>query len=145
MEVSHAREGFESKFWGQYSAAKYAAPLIREDGAIFFFSGIISQRPQKKLSLMAAVNSAVEGLARALALELAPIGINVVAPGIVDTPRYAGMAEADRAVMFDQLATKLPVGRVGKPEELAQAVLSLMTNTFVTGQTLFVDSGHMVS
>ena len=145
MDTVIAREGFDSKFWGQYNAAKYAAPLIRKNGAIILFSGIISQKPQKNLVVMSSVNNAVEGLGRALTVELAPIRVNVVAPGIIDTPRYAGMSAADRQTMFDQLANKLPVGHVGQPEELAEAVLFLMTNTFMTGQTVFVDSGHLLS
>jgi len=145
LETDTAKSGFDSKFWGQYYAAKYAIPQMRTDGAIVFFSGVISQRPQANLSIMAAVNSAIEGLGRALAVELAPIRINTVAPGIVDTPRYAGMPEADRQAMFASLGEKLPAGRVGQSEELAQAVIYLLTNTFTTGTTLYVDGGHLLS
>ncbi|QLH42898.1 MAG: SDR family oxidoreductase [Coxiellaceae bacterium] len=145
MDSVTAKSGFESKFWGQYNAAKYATPKIRTGGAIVFFSGVISRRPQSNLAIMASVNSAVEGLGRALAVELAPIRVNVLAPGIVDTPRYASLAENDRIAMFDSLSKKLPVGHVGKPEELAEAVLFLMTNAFTTGATFYVDGGHILS
>jgi NAD(P)-dependent dehydrogenase (short-subunit alcohol dehydrogenase family) len=79
-----------------------------------------------------------------LALELAPIRVNVISPGIINTPRYASMTTADRQAMFDQLANTLPIGHVGKPAELAEGVLFLMANTFTTGQTLFVDGGHLL-
>lgn len=108
METNVAKSGFDSKFWGQYYAAKYGTPNIRAGGAIVFFSGFVSQKPQKNLAVMASVNSAVEGLGRALAIELAPIRINVVAPGIIDTPRYASMSEHDRQVMFEQLEKNFP-------------------------------------
>lgn len=94
---------------------------------------------------MSSVNNAVEGLGRALAVELAPIRVNVVAPGIIDTPRYSGMDPADKQALFNQLENKLPVGHVGQPHEVAEAVLFLMTNTFMTGQTVFVDGGHLFS
>ena len=145
MDVNTAKNGFDSKFWGQYHAAKYGTPNIRVGGAIVFFSGFVSQKPQKNLVVMASVNSAVEGLGRALAIELAPIRVNVIAPGIIDTPRYASMLEHDREVMFEQLAKKLPVGHVGQANEVAEAVLLLLKNTFMTGQTVFVDGGHLLS
>ena len=145
METDAAKNGFDSKFWGQYYAAKYGTPHIRSGGAIVFFSGFVSQKPQKNLVVMASVNSAVEGLGRALAIELSPIRVNVVAPGIIDTPRYASMTEMDRQTMFEQLAKKLPVGHVGQANEVAEAVLFLLQNTFMTGQTVFVDGGHLLS
>lgn len=144
METNVAKSGFDSKFWGQYYAAKYGAPHIREGGSIVLFSGFVSQKPQKNLVVMASVNSAVEGLGRALAIELAPIRVNVIAPGIIDTPRYAGMSENDRKNMFDQLAAKLPVGHVGQAHEVAEAVLLLLKNTFISGQTIYVEGGHLL-
>ena len=80
------RADFDSKFWGQYLAAKYGAPRIRPGGSIVLFSGIYSQRPSAGVSGVAAINSAIEGLARALAVELAPIRVNAMSPGLVDTP-----------------------------------------------------------
>jgi NAD(P)-dependent dehydrogenase (short-subunit alcohol dehydrogenase family) len=116
-DYNTTKVGFDSKFGGQYHAAKYGVPYMKPGGAIVFFSGVVSHRPQSNLSVMAAVNSAVEGLGRALAIELAPIRVNVVAPGIIDTPRYAGMAEVDRAAMFAHLSEKLPVKHIGQSEE----------------------------
>jgi NAD(P)-dependent dehydrogenase (short-subunit alcohol dehydrogenase family) len=145
METSVAKSGFDSKFWGQYYAAKYGTPQIRKGGSIVFFSGFVSHKPQKNLVVMAAVNSAVEGLGRALAIELAPIRVNVVAPGMIDTPRYAGMPEQERKNMFDQLAKKLPVGQIGQAGDVAESVLLLLKNSFITGQTIFVDGGHLLT
>ncbi len=144
MDSGTAKQGFDSKFWGQYFAAKYGVPSIREEGAIVFFSGVIGQRPQANLSIMASVNSAVEGLGRALAVELAPLRVNILSPGYVDTSRYAGMPADKRKELFDSLSEKLPVRHVGKPQELAEAALFLLTNTYTTGITLQVDGGYLL-
>ena len=141
IEVSKARAAFDSKFWGQYHAARYGAPKIRTGGSITFFAGIWSQRPVPGSSIVTAINSAVEGLGRALALELAPIRVNTVSPGIVDTPLYAGMAPEKREAMFREAAASIPAKRIARPEEIALTVLYLMRNTYTTGSTLYVDGG----
>ena len=91
LDSASARADFQSKFWGQYLAAKYGAPGMRPGGSIVFFSGIYSQRPPAGAATTAAINGAIEALARALAVELAPIRVNAVSPGLVDTPIYDGM------------------------------------------------------
>jgi NAD(P)-dependent dehydrogenase (short-subunit alcohol dehydrogenase family) len=144
METMIAKSGFDSKFWGQYNAAKYGMPHLRAGGAIALFSGFVAHRPQKNLAVMTSVNSAVEGLGRALAIELAPTRVNVVAPGIIDTPRYANMSAEDREAMFDELSKKIPVGHVGQAAEVAEIVLLLLQNTFMTGQTFTVDGEHVL-
>jgi NAD(P)-dependent dehydrogenase (short-subunit alcohol dehydrogenase family) len=141
IEVSKARAAFDSKFWGQYRAARYGAPKIRPGGSITLFAGVWSQRPVPGSSIVTAINSAVEGLGRALALELAPIRVNTVSPGIVDTPLYAGMAPEKREAMFREAAASIPAKRIGRPEEIALTVLYLMSNTYTTGSTLYVDGG----
>ena len=141
-DTAAVRADFDSKFWGQYLAAKYGAPRIRPGGSIVLFSGIYSQRPSAGVSGVAAINSAIEGLARALAVELAPIRVNAVSPGLVDTPIFDDMPKAAKDEMFQRFAAAAPVKRVGRPEEIAQAVLYLMANSFTTGTTLYVDGGY---
>jgi NAD(P)-dependent dehydrogenase (short-subunit alcohol dehydrogenase family) len=141
LDTIKARAAFDSKFWGQYHAARYGAPHIRGSGSITFFAGIWSQRPVPGGSIVTAINSAIEGLGRALAMELAPIRVNTVSPGIVDTPIWAGMAPGEKEAMFKGAAAALPVRRIGRPEEIAQTVLYLMGNGFSTGSTLYVDGG----
>jgi len=142
LDTQAARKAFDSKFWGQYHAAKHGAPRIRPGGSITFFSGIWSRRPVPGASAIAAINSAVEGLARALAQEMAPIRVNVVSPGIVDTPIYAGMPEVAREAMFKEAAAAIPVKRIARPQEIAEGVLYLMTSEYTTGTTLYVDGGR---
>lgn len=141
LDTQAARKAFDSKFWGQYHAAKYGAPKIRTGGSITFFAGVWSQRPIPRASVVAAINSAIEGLGRALAIELAPIRVNTVSPGIVDTPLYAGMSPDKREAMFKEAAASIPAKRIAKPEEIAQTVLYLMSNGYTTGSTLYVDGG----
>ena len=120
---AEAQTLFDSKFWGQYRAARYAARQIREGGSITFFSGVAAQKPLPGFSAFAAVNGAINALARALAVEIAPVRVNAVSPGIVDTPAYAGMPAEERQEFFDRTAAALPAGRIGLPEEAAEAVL----------------------
>ncbi len=132
---------FESKFWGQYRAARHAARQIREGGSITFFSGVAAKKPIPGFSSFAAVNGAINALCRALAVEIAPVRVNVVSPGIIDTPAYGEMAAEARQEFFERTAAALPVGRIGTPAEVAEAVLFLMRSGFTTGAVLDVDGG----
>ncbi|MGA8571748.1 MAG: SDR family oxidoreductase [Desulfobaccales bacterium] len=144
LDSASAKADFQSKFWGQYLAAKYGAPLVRPGGSIVFFAGMWSQRPRAGVAVIAAINGAIESLARALAVELAPIRVNAVSPGLVDTPIFAGMDPARRQEMFRAFSEVAPLRRVGRPEEVAEAVLYLMGNSFTTGSTLYVDGGYLL-
>ena len=84
---------------------------------------------------------AMEGLTRALAVELAPIRVNIVAPGVVRSPLWASLSESDRAALYKHMAEKLPVGHVGEVEEIAQTYLYLMGQTYATGEVVRVDGG----
>jgi NAD(P)-dependent dehydrogenase (short-subunit alcohol dehydrogenase family) len=142
LDVAAAKTHFEGKFWGQWLAARYGAPHLRAGGSITFFSGIWGHRPPGEVAVIAAMNSGIEGLARALAVELAPIRVNAVSPGLIDTPIYAGMPPEVKDAMFSAYGAATPVKRVGRPEEVARTVLYLMTNSFTTGSTIFVDGGY---
>ncbi len=141
LDTSTARKAFDSKFWGQYHAAKYGARKIRGGGSITFFAGIWSQKPVPGSSVITAINSAIEGLGRALAMELAPIRVNTISPGIVDTPIYSSMTPAAREAMFKEAASSIPLKHIGRAEEIAHTVLYLMSNGYTTGSTLYVDGG----
>jgi NAD(P)-dependent dehydrogenase (short-subunit alcohol dehydrogenase family) len=140
-DVDTAQRFFTLRYWGAYCAAKYGSAGIRKGGSIVFSSGIAGQRPQAGWSLGASICAAMEGLTRALAVELAPIRVNIVSPGVVRTALWANMAEADREAMYQRLANSLPVGHVGNAEEIAQAYLYLMRQSYSTGQVLVVDGG----
>ncbi|MCR9195576.1 MAG: SDR family oxidoreductase [Hyphomonas sp.] len=139
------RAMFEAKFFGPYVVARSVLPQLTEGGSITLFSGVLSRRPGANATGLGAVNSAVEGLVRGLALELgARARVNAVSPGMVDTEAYEAMDAESRKAMFESVAGSLPLGRVGNPDEIAQAVLMVMANAFLTGTVLDIDGGHMV-
>lgn len=142
LDPAMARTAFEGKFWGQYHAARHAASQIRPGGSITLFAGIASRKPMPGMAAVAAINGAIEALCRTLAVELAPVRVNVVSPGLVATPAYDRMPEAQRQGMFNAVAGSLPVKRVGAPEDVAQTVLYLLDNGYTTGTVIDVDGGH---
>jgi NAD(P)-dependent dehydrogenase (short-subunit alcohol dehydrogenase family) len=97
------------------------------------------------LASLAAVNAAVEALGRALALELAPVRVNVISPGLIDTPAHAALSERVRDTMFAAAAKRSLAGRIGRPEEIASLALELMCNSFMSGGVVDVDGGGMLA
>lgn len=144
LDLSQAQRAFEVKYWPQYLAAKHGAPKIREGGSIIFMAGSFSQRPQPMGSVQASINAAIEGLGRALAVELGPIRVNTVSPGMVDTPMWDDMPEDKRREMYTETAKRLPAGRIASSEEVGQAIVFLMANPHMTGTTLFIDGGEVL-
>ena len=135
----------ESKFWGQYRCARAAVPRQAADGSITLTSGIRSRRPLVGLGAFTVVNTAVEGLGRALALELAPVRVNVVAPGTVDTPVFDGLSPDARAQAAERAARYSTVGRMGLPDEVADVFLMTLTNRFLSGAVIDVDGGGLLA
>jgi NAD(P)-dependent dehydrogenase (short-subunit alcohol dehydrogenase family) len=144
IDVPAARAFFGLRYWGAFLAAKYGSGSIRAGGSIVFTSGIAGQRPRAGWALGASICSAMEGLTRALAVELAPIRVNIVSPGVVRTPLWAGMPEADREALYRQMAETLPVGHIGEAAEIADAYLYLMRQGYGTGQVVTVDGGAVL-
>ncbi len=142
LEVAAARKSIDSKLLSSLLLAKHAWARARPGGSLTFTSGIAAYRPGPRGAVVAAVNGALASLARALALELAPLRVNVVSPGWVDTPIWEVVAGSNTAAMQEQMAKRLPGGRIGRPEDIAQAVLSMMANEFITGAVLHVDGGQ---
>ena len=142
LETFVAQQSFANKFWGQYFAAKHGASQIRPGGSIVLISGQLSQRPTAGAVIVASVNSAVEGLGRALAVELAPIRVNICSPGLTDTPRFEAQGRQKAEAFFASYAEKLPLKRVGQAKDVAETILYLMNNQQTTGSTLFVDGGY---
>lgn len=114
--------------------------------SIALFSGAASRKVARGGALTTTINAAVEGLARALALELAPLRVNVISPGIVDTPVWdALLAPDERSALFDALSARLPVGRAGAPDEIAAATLAVLENRYMTGAVVLVDGGYALT
>jgi len=143
-DVEAARRFFDLRYWGAYRAAKYGSGNIRAGGSIVFTSGVAARRPRAGWALGASVCAAMEGLTRALAVELSPIRVNIVSPGVVKTLLWAEMASGDREALYRQTAEKLLVGHVGEAAEIAEAYLYLMRQSYGTGQVLVVDGGAVL-
>ena len=144
VELKVVQDFFDGKFWGAYRVARYAAPHLSKDGSIVFFSGAASQRGTPGLAAGSAINAAIEALGRTLAVELAPIRVNTIAPGLIDTPVWGMLVtEEEKQAVFKQAAGKLPAGRIGRADEVGHAARYLIENTYTTGSVLFVDGGYL--
>lgn len=143
VAMDDVRSTMESKFWGAWRVARSAD--IRPGGSLTLVTGFLSVRPRPNSAIVGSANGALESLARALALELAPIRVNAVSPGVIDTPIRAAMPEEARRDMLAKTAAGLPVGRVGQGEDIARQILAFMANGFATGSTVYIDGGALVS
>jgi NAD(P)-dependent dehydrogenase (short-subunit alcohol dehydrogenase family) len=130
-----------TKFWGAVHLVRHLAPRMATDGSITFFGGVAAHKASPGASIVAALNASMEGLSRTLALELAPIRVNTLSPGVVDTPAWDFLPKPDRGATMAAIGSSLPAGRVGTSDDLADAALFLMTSGFTTGTVLHVDGG----
>ena len=145
VALADARRRLDVRFWGTVAAVKYAIPHLSPTGSISVTSGTVGVRPVPGFALGAAGVGAVEGLARGLAVELAPIRVNVVRAGAVRTPMWEGIPEAQREGMFVAMAKRTLTGAIGEAEQIAATHLYLMTNGFVTGTVITVDGGAVLA
>ena len=143
-DLMQARRAFELRYWSALAAVKYASPSIRKGGSIVLTTGVAGRRPHKGWVVAASVCGTIEALTRALAVELAPIRVNAVSPGVVRTNLWQNMGAAERENLFESVGKSLPVGRVGEAHDIAQAYLFLMREGFSTGQTVVVDGGTVL-
>ena len=143
VSMDDVRATMDSKFWCAWRVARTAE--FRQGGSLTLVSGYLSIRPRQNSAIIGAANGALESLARSLALELAPVRVNAVSPGIIDTPIRAAMPEEARRDMLAKTAAALPVGRVGKGEDVALQILAFMANGFATGSIVYLDGGALVT
>ena len=143
VAMEDVRATMEGKFWGAWRCARAAE--FRAGGSLTLVSGFLSIRPRPNSAIVGAVNGAIESLARSLALELAPVRVNCVSPGIIDTPIRAAMPEAARRDMLAKIAAALPAGRVGAGDDIARQILAFMTIGFATGSIVYIDGGALIS
>jgi NAD(P)-dependent dehydrogenase (short-subunit alcohol dehydrogenase family) len=142
LSLTDARGAMESKFWGAYQVARAAKLTAR--GSLTLVSGFLADRPAAGAALQGAINAGLDSLARGLALELSPVRVNSVSPGMIDTPLWAGMDEAAREAMYAGVAASVPAKVMGQPGDVANAVLYLMQTPFATGSTVRVDGGGAI-
>src|SRR5262249_54282044 len=116
------RPALDTRFWGAFAAAKYGAARMRAAGSIVFMSGTTARRPLKGAAVATASCGAVEAFARALAVDLAPIRVNTIQPGYVDTPMLDELLGEAHTAIKAEIGAQLPVKRIGRSEEIAEAV-----------------------
>jgi NAD(P)-dependent dehydrogenase (short-subunit alcohol dehydrogenase family) len=142
-DMEAIRPSFDARFWGTYCATQLAAPKIKKDGSITYMSGNAAVRPIKGSSVGSASVAAVEAFARGMALELAPIRVNVIRAGLIDTPlldRYGDQRQA----IIDNFAKRVPLKRIGTAADVAEAAIYLMKSTYTTGSILQIDGGGLL-
>jgi NAD(P)-dependent dehydrogenase (short-subunit alcohol dehydrogenase family) len=142
IAMKDALAAMNGKFWAYFRIAR--AAQLSAGGSLTFVSGGLAHKPAPGAALVSAVNAAIEGLTRGLAIDFAPARVNTVCPGVIDTPLWDRLAPADRQAMFERAAASLPARRIGQPADVAQAILLLMTNPFATGSVLILDGGSLL-
>jgi NAD(P)-dependent dehydrogenase (short-subunit alcohol dehydrogenase family) len=137
-DMSSLRQPFEERIFGIFAVVRSARPRMT-GGSITLMSGMYASRVRPDASAQTAALCAVESLARTLAVDLAPTRVNAVAPGWVDTPRLTRSFGREKASRVEAIAAQLPGKRIGRADEIARAVLLVMTNEYINGEVLHVD------
>jgi NAD(P)-dependent dehydrogenase (short-subunit alcohol dehydrogenase family) len=140
-DLQVARERFRIRYWGAVAAVKHAMASIRDGGSIILTSGFSAIRPRAGWTSQASIQCAVEGLTRALAVELAPIRVNCVSPALTRTARWDVRTNGHRRALYEPEEKRIPLRRVAEVDELAAAYIYLMKNSYTTGNVLSVDGG----
>ena len=144
LEREQVRLSFDTKVIGPLMVAKHLGPKIAPGGSIVIFSGDAAFKIKVGTLAVAITNGAADTLTRSLAVELAPIRVNAISPGVIDTGAWDGLGEEGKAQLYEHTARTNPARRTGRSEDIAGAVLFCLTNSFVTGVTLKVDGGEVL-
>jgi NAD(P)-dependent dehydrogenase (short-subunit alcohol dehydrogenase family) len=139
-DLATLRHIVDERIWGPTYVVRHARPRMT-GGSVTFTSGGLSSRPRLGAAMITAGLAAVEALAPALALELAPVRVNAVTPGLIDTPLLHAAYGANRDALVNSRAAALPGKRIGTADEVAQAIIMLMTNEYINGAVLHIDGG----
>jgi NAD(P)-dependent dehydrogenase (short-subunit alcohol dehydrogenase family) len=145
LERENLQKSFDTKVIGPTMLAKYLAPHMNPDGSFVLFSGVHAFKPKVGYLGVGITNGAVDFLTRSLAIELAPIRVNAVSPGVIDTGAWDAMGADGKRDYFEQISASNPAGRIGTTQDIAEAVLFAMTSTFMTGVMLKIDGGEPLS
>ncbi|MER8414708.1 SDR family oxidoreductase [Mesorhizobium sp. M7A.F.Ca.US.010.02.1.1] len=141
LDLSDIGSGVEEKVRPQLSCLQAALPTLNKAGSVTFISAVSAQLAAPGVAGIAAINGMLLTVVPILAVELKPLRVNVVAPGVIDTPWWDFLAEEQKQTIFADYAGKTPVGRVGRAEDVADAIAFLVSNGFMTGQVLTCDGG----
>lgn len=142
IDTDAALAGLDAKVIAAVRTAKYAN--IAPTGSLTYITGQFARRPLPGMLMGAVVNGAIDVLGKGLAVELAPVRVNMISPGVIDTPLHARLPDDMRTNMFATAAERLPVGRIGRPEDVASMAVEVMANGFLTGAIIEIDGGANV-
>ena len=143
--LADVRAGFEEKVFPHFAAAQAALPRLRQDGSITFVSAVSAQAAVPGTAGIGAANAAISGLVPILAVELRPLRVSGVSPDVIDTPWWDFLPEEQKTAVFADFAGKTPVGRVGRPDDVAQAISFLIADGFMSGHMLICDGGSRLA
>ncbi|ACS57824.1 SDR family oxidoreductase [Rhizobium leguminosarum] len=141
LDMADLLAGFQTKLIPHAAAAQAALPLLQPGGSITFVSAVSAQAAMPGTAGLAAVNAGIEAMVPVLAAELKPLRVNGVSPGVVDTPWWNFLPPEQRDSVFADFAGRTPVGRVGRPEDIAEAIAFLIGNGFMSGHVITCDGG----
>ncbi|MFP2768467.1 SDR family oxidoreductase [Oceanisphaera sp. KMM 10153] len=141
LALQALQQGVTTKLWGTLTAVKTALDFINPHGSITLTSGVVAHKAVAGTSPKTLINAALEGVLKPLALELAPLRLNMISPGLTDTAAYQHLAPEARASLFDNAAAKHPLGRIATAHDVAQGYLFAIENPSLTGASLHIDAG----
>jgi NAD(P)-dependent dehydrogenase (short-subunit alcohol dehydrogenase family) len=144
LERERAHRDFDEHLWLAIAVAQHAVGRVRPGGTLLFMGGTGGRRRARGMSLVAAATAALPALIANLAVEVAPIRVNLIAAGFVDTPLSASLLGDELENRRIQLRATLPIGRVVGPEDIAALAVHIMTNTALTGATYDIDGGQQL-
>ena len=145
LSLDAVRQGFEEKVYAHFAVAQAALPFLHETGSLTFVAAVSAHAAHPGTAGIGSANAAVAALVPILASELQPRRVNGVSPGLIDTPFWDFLPDDQSGPLFADYAARTPVGRVGRAEDVAQAIAFLIRDTFMTGQVLVCDGGLRLS
>jgi NAD(P)-dependent dehydrogenase (short-subunit alcohol dehydrogenase family) len=139
-DVGYLQRAFDERIWSAIHTLRILGDRLARDGSVTFISGALAERPNAQgTAVLAAASSAMEALARGLALELAPLRVNALSPGMIDTPILAKALGSARDGAVEAMRRSTPLQRMGTADEAGAAIVFLMTNGWMSGATLNID------
>lgn len=144
LDLSVAKTGFDTKFWGSFAVAKIGVQYLAKNGSIILTSGFLARATIPGTFVKTVMNAGIEAMIRILAKEYAPVRVNAVSPGLTNTEAYANMDSTSRAAMLDSTAKSLPVGQVANAQDLAAGYIFLLESDVITASVVDINGGSFI-
>ncbi|MGA7585784.1 MAG: SDR family oxidoreductase [Rouxiella badensis] len=144
LDLSAAKQAFDTKFWGSLAVVQHLASQVKTGGTLTLTSGFLARRSVAGTMVKTTINAALEAAVKIMAKELSPLRVNAVSPGLTDTEAYAAMAPEARQQMLEKAAASLPAKTWGRAEDIAKGYLFIIDNPFVTGSVVDIEGGALI-